>query len=58
MSNRCRLPDILKTDDGKERRVGVEIELSGLGYEDLVSLSAKLLGGTGKSVARLSLIHI
>ena len=52
MSNRCRLPDILKTDDGKERRVGVEIELSGLGYEDLVSLSAKLLGGTGKSVAR------
>ncbi|NMT64740.1 hypothetical protein DIT72_14915 [Marinobacter orientalis] len=52
MSNRCSMPDIMKTDDGKERRVGVEIELSGLGYQDLVSLSSRLLGGEGKSVAR------
>lgn len=52
MSNRCRMPDVTKTDDGKERRVGVEIELSGLGYEDLVSLSSRLLGGRGQSVAR------
>jgi hypothetical protein len=46
------MPDIMKTDDGKERKVGVEIELSGLGYQDLVSLSSKLLGGEAKSVAR------
>lgn len=44
MSNRCSMPDIMKTEDGKERKVGVEIELSGLGYEDLVLLSSKLLG--------------
>ncbi len=41
----CRMPDILKTDEGKERRVGVEIELSGLGYDELVKLSARLLEG-------------
>lgn len=52
MSNRCSMPDIMKTDDGKERKVGVEIELSGLGYQDLVALSSKLLGGEAKSVAR------
>lgn len=52
MSNRCSMPDIMKTDDGKERKVGVEIELSGLGYEDLVLLSSKLLGGEAKPVAR------
>ncbi|MDO6823660.1 amidoligase family protein [Marinobacter sp. 1_MG-2023] len=42
----CKMPDILKTTDGKERRVGVEIELSGLGYEQLVSIVAELLDGT------------
>lgn len=42
----CRMPDILNTTDGQERRVGVEIELSGLGYEQLVDLTARLLGGT------------
>lgn len=52
MSNRCSMPDVMKTDDGKERKVGVEIELSGLGYEDLVLLSSKLLGGEAKPVAR------
>lgn len=41
----CKLPDIVNTFDGKERRVGVEIELSGLGYEQLVNLVAELLGG-------------
>jgi hypothetical protein len=40
------MPDVLKTSDGKERRVGVEIEMSGLGYDELVALAAKLLGGT------------
>jgi hypothetical protein len=42
----CRLPDVLTTADGKERRVGVEIELSGLGYDELVTLAARLLEGT------------
>jgi hypothetical protein len=42
----CKMPDILNTTDGKQRRVGVEIELSGLGYGQLVSLVAELLGGT------------
>ncbi|MDX1553119.1 MAG: amidoligase family protein [Marinobacter sp.] len=52
MSNRCSMPDIMRTDDGKERKVGVEIELSGLGYEALVSLSSRLLGGEAKPVSR------
>ena len=42
----CRMPDILNTADGEERRVGVEIELSGLGYDELVRVMARLLGGT------------
>ncbi|MGO1501035.1 MAG: amidoligase family protein [Marinobacter sp.] len=41
----CRMPDILNTIDGTERRVGVEIELSGLGYQQLVDLVAELLDG-------------
>lgn len=41
----CKMPDIINTTDGRERRVGVEIELSGLGYQQLVDLTAKLLGG-------------
>ncbi|MCL7945043.1 amidoligase family protein [Marinobacter sp. ATCH36] len=52
MSKRCSMPDIMKTDDGKERKVGVEIELSGLGYEALISLSSQLLGGKAKPVSR------
>lgn len=39
------MPDILNTIDGNERRVGVEIELSGLGYQQLVSLAEELLEG-------------
>lgn len=52
MTDRCRMPDILNTKDGSERRVGVEIELSGLGYEELVSLCSKLLGGESRIKAR------
>lgn len=52
MSNRCTMPDIMRTDDGKERKVGVEIELSGLGYEALVTLSSRLLGGEAQPVSR------
>lgn len=44
-SSACRMPDVLKTREGKERRVGVEIELSGLGYDELVALCARLLKG-------------
>ncbi len=42
----CRMPDILETTEGKVRRVGVEIELSGLGYDELVTLAARLVEGT------------
>ena len=52
MSNRCRMPDILNTREGSERKIGVEIELSGLGYDELVRLSSKLLGGESKPVSR------
>jgi hypothetical protein len=46
------MPDILNTREGSERNVGVEIELSGLGYEELVNLSSKLLKGTSQEVSR------
>lgn len=42
----CKMPDIQETNEGRERRVGVEIELSGLGYDELVTLAARLLEGT------------
>lgn len=41
----CRMPDIMRKSNGEERRVGVEIEFSGIGYEPLVELVASLLGG-------------
>lgn len=40
----CRMPHIRNTADAEERRVGVEIELSGLGYEQLVALISDVLG--------------
>ncbi|HAU19321.1 MAG TPA: hypothetical protein DCS72_13395, partial [Marinobacter adhaerens] len=40
------------TNEGKERRVGVEIELSGLGYDELVTLAAKMLEGTPELKSR------
>ncbi|MDS1309545.1 MULTISPECIES: amidoligase family protein [Marinobacter] len=46
------MPDVVKTADGKERRVGVEIELSGLGYQELVDLAGELLGGVAKPQSR------
>jgi len=45
-SSDCKMPDNLQTEDGKERRVGIEIELSGLGYDDLVKLVAERLDAT------------
>lgn len=48
----CRMPDILTTNEGEDRRVGVEIELSGLGYDELVTLAADLLKGIPKLQSR------
>lgn len=52
MSKRCAMPDILNTRDGSERKVGIEIELSGLSYVQLVKLSSELLGGESRLVTR------
>ena len=52
MSSRCKMPDILRTKEGSQRKVGVEIELSGLGYEQLLKLCSKLLGGDIHPVSR------
>ncbi|MBD3656494.1 amidoligase family protein [Marinobacter sp.] len=56
-ARRCRLPDISRTRDtttgtSRERRVGVEIELSGLGYDELVTLCAQLLEGEPRLTSR------
>lgn len=48
----CQLPDRMNTQQGDERRVGVEIELSGLGYDELVRLVAGLLEGEASEVSR------
>lgn len=52
MTNRCRMPDVMTTHEGEPRRVGVEIEISGLGYEELVGLTARLLDGTASNGGR------
>lgn len=52
MSRRCRMPVILHTEDGSPRRVGVEIELSGLGYDELLKLCSRLLEGGSRQVSR------
>lgn len=48
----CRLPDICFTKDQSERRVGIEIEISGLSYRRLVDLVAGLLDGTAVEESR------
>lgn len=57
MEQACRMPSILNNQDGEERRVGVEIEISGLSYDSLVRLCGKLLKGephlTSRYVTRL-----
>lgn len=52
MPNRCQMPDVMMTREGKPRRVGVEIEISGLGYEQLVSLTEKILDGKAGNTSR------
>lgn len=51
-NGRCRMPARMTTVDGTERRVGVEIEISGLSYEELVRLSARLLDGEAVTAGR------
>lgn len=51
-SNACRLPDICHTERQEERRVGIEIEVSGLSYHKLVELVAKLLHGEAEQASR------
>lgn len=48
----CRLPDVYYTQTQEARRVGVEIEVSGLGYGQLVRLLAHLLNGEARPVSR------
>ncbi len=52
MGKRCAMPDMLNTRDDSERKVGIEIELSGLGYDELVKLCSHLLGGESRLVTR------
>ncbi len=51
-NQRCKMPDQLRNHEGDERRVGVEIELSGLSYDELVNHSARLLEGTPELASR------
>lgn len=51
-NQRCRMPDQLRNHEGDERRVGVEIELSGLSYDELVDHAARLLDGTPELASR------
>ncbi|HLV77284.1 MAG TPA: amidoligase family protein [Marinobacter sp.] len=50
--NRCKLPERTVNHEGRERQVGVEIELSGLGYDELVRHAARLLDGTPRAASR------
>lgn len=52
MSHRCQMPDVMTTEAGEQRRVGVEIEISGLGYAELVALTATLLDGESRHGSR------
>lgn len=50
--NFCKIPSVTHTASGAERRVGVEIELSGLSYEALVREVANLLDGAPQPRSR------
>lgn len=52
MPDRCRMPEAMHTANGATRRVGVEIEISGLGYDELVVLTADILQGAPKTASR------
>lgn len=48
----CQQPPLRRNHEGNERRVGVEIELSGLDYEALVTLTAGFLQGEARTISR------
>ncbi|MDR9426381.1 MAG: amidoligase family protein, partial [Marinobacter sp.] len=48
----CKMPDVLKTQQGQDRRVGVEIELSGMSYDALVSRVSGFFGAKPRLVSR------
>ncbi|MFO7528346.1 MAG: amidoligase family protein [Marinobacter sp.] len=48
----CTLPDVRLNSEGGERRVGVEVELSGLGYEVLVDYASRLLDAPATTISR------
>lgn len=48
----CKMPGRRFTASGEERRVGVEIEISGLKYQKLVALTEDLLAGTARETSR------
>lgn len=47
-----RLPHQTHTQEGKERRVGVEIELSGLSYQELIQVVSLFFGAPAREKAR------
>ncbi|MGF2735276.1 amidoligase family protein [Marinobacter sp. DUT-1] len=48
----CTLPEVRLNSEGEERRVGVEVELSGLGYEVLVDHASRLLDAPATTISR------
>ena len=44
-STLSNMPVNTRTTQGKERKVGVEVELSGLSYDALIEHASRLLGG-------------
>lgn len=51
-NDRCKMPEQLHNHQGEERKVGVEIELSGLSYDELVDHASRLLEGTPELASR------
>lgn len=51
-NDRCKMPEQLHNHQGEVRKVGVEIELSGLSYDELVDHASRLLEGTPELASR------
>lgn len=48
----CKMPPLIHNEQGEERRVGVEIELSGIDYDELVAITTRFLDGESCSQGR------
>ncbi|MDX1587467.1 MAG: amidoligase family protein [Oleiphilaceae bacterium] len=48
----CKMPPLTRNEDGDERRVGVEIELSGIDYDELVAITTRFLDGESSNRSR------